>query len=42
MESKLDIHVFGEYGNKNKMYTLAATLTPRLFEVAEPGPGEDS
>ena len=40
MENKLDI--FGEYRNKNKMYALAATLIQKLFEVAEPGPGEDS
>ena len=40
MENKLDI--FGEYGNKNKMYTLAATLMQKLFGVADPGPGEDS
>ena len=40
MESKLDI--FGEYGNKNRMYTLAVTLMQRLLGVAELGPGEDS
>ena len=40
MESKLDI--FGEYGNKIRMYTLAVTLMQRLLGVAEPGPGEDS
>ena len=40
MESKLDI--FGKYRNKNKMYTLAATLMQKLFGVAEPGPREDS
>ena len=31
MENKFDI--FGEYGNKNKMYTLAATLMQKLFGV---------
>ena len=40
MESKLDI--FGEYGNKNRMYTLAVTLMQRLLGVAELGPKEDS
>ena len=40
LENKFDI--FGEYGNKNKMYTLAATLMQKLFGVAEPGAGEDS
>ena len=40
MENKFDI--FGEYGNKNKMYTLAATLMQKLFGVPEPGPGEES
>ena len=40
MENKFDI--FGEYGNKNKMYTLAATLMQKLFGVPEPGPGEGS
>ena len=40
IENKLDI--FGEYGNKNKMHTLAATPMQKLFGVAEPGPGEDS
>ena len=39
MENKFDI--FGEYGNKNKMYTLAATLMQKLFGVPEPGPGEE-
>ena len=36
MENKFDI--FGEYGNKNKMYTLAATRMQKLFGVPEPGP----
>ena len=40
MENKFD--VFGKYGNKNKMYTLAATLMQKLFGVLEPGPGEES
>ena len=40
MENKFDI--FGEYGNKNKTYTLAATLMQKLFGVLEPGPGEES
>ena len=40
MENKFNI--FGEYGNKNKMYTLAATLMQKLFGVPEPGPGEES
>ena len=40
MENKFDI--FGEYGNKNKMYTLAATLMQKLFGVPESGPGEGS
>ena len=40
MENNFDI--FGEYGNKNKMYTLAATLIQKLFEVPELGPGEKS
>ena len=40
MENKFDI--LGEYGNKNKMYTLAATLMQKLFGVPEPGPGEES
>ena len=40
MENKLDI--FGEYENKNMMYTLATTLVQKLFGVAEPGPGEGS
>ena len=40
MESKFAI--FAEYGNKNKMYTLAATLMQKLFGVPEPGPGEES
>ena len=40
MENKFDI--FGEYGNKNKMYTLAATLMQKLFGVPEPGSGEES
>ena len=40
MESKFDI--FGKYGNKNKMYTLAATLMQKLSGVPEPGPGEGS
>ena len=40
MENTLDI--FGEYGNKNKMYTLPTTLMQKLFGVAEPGPGEES
>ena len=40
MENKFDI--FGEYGNKNKMYTLAAALMQKLFGVPEPGPGEES
>ena len=40
MENKFDI--FGEYGNKNKMYTLAATLMQKLFGVPEPGAGEES
>ena len=40
MENKFDI--FGEYGNKNKMYTLAATLMQKLFGIPEPGPGEGS
>ena len=40
MENKFDI--FGEYGNKNKMYTLASTLMQKLFGVLEPGPGEES
>ena len=40
MENKLDI--FSEYGNKNKMYTLASTPMQKLFGVAEPGPGEHS
>ena len=40
MEKKFDI--FGEYGNKNKLYTLAATLMQKLFGVPEPGPGEES
>ena len=31
IENKFDI--FGEYGNKNKMYTLAATLMQKLFGV---------
>ena len=40
MKNKFDI--FGEYGNKNKMYTLAATLMQKLFGVLEPGSGEGS
>ena len=40
MENKFDI--FGEYGNKNKIHTLAATLMQNLFGVAEPSPGKDS
>ena len=32
IENKLDI--FGEYGNKTKMYTLAATSMQKLFGVA--------
>ena len=40
MEKRFDI--FGEYGNKNKMYTLVATLMQKLFGVPEPGPGEES
>ena len=40
MENQFDI--FGEYGNKNKMYTLAATLMQKLFGVPEPGPGKES
>ena len=40
MKNKFDI--FGEYGNKNKMYTLAASLVQKLFGVPEPGPGEES
>ena len=40
MENKLDI--FGKYGNKNKMHTLAKALMQKLFRVLEPGPGEDS
>ena len=40
MKNKFDI--FGEYGNKNKMYTLAASLMQKLFGVPEPGPGEES
>ncbi|CAK8695489.1 unnamed protein product [Clavelina lepadiformis] len=33
---------FGEYGNRNKMYALAATLMQKLIAAAKPGPGEDS
>ena len=40
MENKFDI--FGEYRNKNKMYTLAAALMQKLFGVPEPGPREES
>ena len=40
MKNKLDI--FGEYGNKNKIYILASTLMQKLFGVLEPGPGEES
>ena len=40
MESKFDI--LGEYGNKNKMHTLAAALMQKLFEVPEPDRGEES
>ena len=40
MENKFDI--FGEYGNKNKIYTLASTLMQKLFGVPEPGRGEES
>ena len=40
MENKFDI--FGKYGNKNKMCTLAATLMQKLFGVPEPGLGEES
>ena len=40
MENKLD--TFGEYGNRNKMCALAATLMQKLIGVAKPGPGEDS
>ena len=40
MENKLD--TFGEYGNRIKMYALAATLMQKLIGVAKPGPGEDS
>ena len=40
MENKFDI--FGEYGNKNKKYSLAATLMQKLFGVPEPSPGEGS
>ena len=40
MENKFDI--FGEYRNKNKMYTFASTLMQKLFGVLEPGPGEES
>ena len=40
MKNKFDI--FGEYGNINKMYTLAATLMQKLFGVLEPGSGEGS
>ena len=38
MENKLD--TFGEYGNKNKIYALAATLMKTLLGVAEPGSEE--
>ena len=40
MENKFDI--FGEYGNKNKIYTLAATPMQKLFGVPKPVPGEGS
>ena len=40
MENKLD--TFGEYGNKNKMYALAATLMKTLLVVAGPGSEEES
>ena len=40
MKNKFDI--FGEYGNKNKIYTLAATLMQNLFGVLECGSGEES
>ena len=40
MKSKFDI--FGEYENKNKMYSLAVTLMQRLLGVAELGPEKDS
>ena len=36
------VNIFGEYGNKSKMYTLASTLMQKLFGVLEPGPGEES
>ena len=40
MEKKFDI--FGKYGNKNKMYALAAPLMQKLFGEPEPGLGEKS
>ena len=40
LENKLD--AFCEYGNKNKIFALAATLMQRLLGVAESGPEEDS
>ena len=40
MKNKLDI--FDKHRNKNKMYTLAATLMQKLFGVAEPSSGKDS
>ena len=40
MENKF--YILGEYGNKNKMYTLAATLMQKLFGIPGPSLGEES